>query len=59
MCLARVYNDQEICDEELSNHVADIFIFFLPQLAVGLRDVAVECEKSGHKVISVIQPILE
>lgn len=52
MYLGQVYNE-EIDDLELRCSVADIFMFFLPGLASGLKIIALEDEKSGHKIVVV------
>lgn len=52
MCLAQVY-DEDTNDLEVRCSVANVFMFFLPGLASGLRSIALEDEKSGHKIIAV------
>lgn len=52
MCLAQV-NNNEMNDLEIRCCVANIFMFFLPGLASGLRNIALEDEKTGHKIIVV------
>lgn len=53
MCLARVSKEEDLYDYELCNKVADVFIFYLPKIAVVLKNVATSDEKVGHRVISV------
>lgn len=57
MCLAQVHNDEMLNDLELRCSIANVFMFFLPGLASGLRNIALEDEKSGHKVIAVCIPL--
>lgn len=56
MCLAQVYDD-EMNDLELRCSVANVFMFFLPGLASGLRNIALEDEKAGHKSIVVCMKV--
>lgn len=53
MCLSQVHDGADATDAELRCCIADVFMFFLPGLACGLRNIAFEDEKSGHKVIAV------
>ncbi|XP_025829077.1 TELO2-interacting protein 1 homolog [Agrilus planipennis] len=52
MTLARI-EDCDISQEDvvLQAQVADVFIFFLPGIASGLKDIALEDEKFGHAVV--------
>lgn len=53
MCLAQVHDDDFFDDLEVRCSVANVFMVFLPGLASGLRNIALEDEKSGHKIIAV------
>lgn len=53
MCLAQIHDGAEIEDLELRYQVANVFMFFLPGLASGLRSISLEDEKSGHKITVV------
>lgn len=53
MCLAQVHDGSDPNDLELRSNVADLYMFFLPGLASGLRNIALEDEKSGHKTTMV------
>lgn len=53
-CLARVDDKMDVDDVELKSNVADVFMFFLPGIAVGLKTIILEDEKTGHEVIVVI-----
>lgn len=53
MCLAQVHDGADVNDLEIRCNVADIFMFFLPGIASGLRTIALEDEKSGHKTTVV------
>lgn len=53
MCLARVSDEMDASDAELKCNVADIFMFFLPGIAVGLKAIILEDQKTGYKVITV------
>ncbi|KAJ8974649.1 hypothetical protein NQ317_019885 [Molorchus minor] len=50
MAIGRVLRDHDFADIEIRNHVAEMFLFFLPGVASGLKRVALEDEKVGHKV---------
>ncbi|XP_057672878.1 TELO2-interacting protein 1 homolog isoform X1 [Diorhabda carinulata] len=50
MCLARVYEDEDFMDVVIRKQVAEVFLFFLPGIATGLKQIALEDEKIGHAV---------
>lgn len=54
MCLTRVWKDEELYDYELNNKVADVFVYYLPKVAVVLKKIATNDEKMGHSVICVL-----
>lgn len=53
-CLARIHVEMDADDIELKSNVADVFMFFLPGVAVGLKAIILEDEKTGHEVIVVM-----
>lgn len=53
-CLARVDDETDINDVEIKSNVADVFMFFLPGIVLGLKTIILEDEKTGHEVITVI-----
>ncbi|KAJ8942240.1 hypothetical protein NQ318_003087 [Aromia moschata] len=50
MAIARVLEDKDFEDLEVRNQVAEMFLFFLPGIASGLKRIALEDEKVGHKI---------
>lgn len=54
MALARILNDNEFGDVVVRKHVAQVFLFFLPGLASGFKQIALEEERVGHKIPQVI-----
>ncbi|KAJ8959272.1 hypothetical protein NQ314_006300 [Rhamnusium bicolor] len=50
MSIARVLEDDDFGDIEVRNQVAEMFLFFLPGVATGLKKIALEDEKVGHRV---------
>nr|XP_023014503.1 TELO2-interacting protein 1 homolog [Leptinotarsa decemlineata]XP_023014504.1 TELO2-interacting protein 1 homolog [Leptinotarsa decemlineata]XP_023014505.1 TELO2-interacting protein 1 homolog [Leptinotarsa decemlineata]XP_023014506.1 TELO2-interacting protein 1 homolog [Leptinotarsa decemlineata] len=50
MSLARVLDNDDFNDVVLRKQVAEVFLFFLPGVASGLKHVALEDEKVGHKI---------
>lgn len=50
MCVARVYGDEDFMDIVIRKQVAEVFLFFLPGIASGLKQIALEDEKIGHTV---------
>lgn len=53
MSLARVLNDNDFQDIVARKHVSETFLFFLPGLSSGLKNIALEDEKVGHKIPEV------
>lgn len=53
MALARVLDESEFGDVVVRKNVAQVFLFFLPGLASGLKQIALEDEKVGHKIPQV------
>lgn len=53
MSLARVLDDSEFGDIVIRKNVSQVFLFFLPGLASGLKQIALEDEKVGHKIPQV------
>lgn len=53
MSLARILDDNEFGDVVVRKHVAQVFLFFLPGLASGFKQIALEDEKVGHKIPQV------
>lgn len=53
MAMARVLEDDDFNDIVVRNQVAELFLFFLPGIAYGLKNIALEDEKVGHKVSKV------
>lgn len=53
MSIGRVLNDSEFGDVVVRKTVAQVFLFFLPGLASGLKQIALEDEKIGHNVTQV------
>lgn len=58
LSLARILDDNEFGDVVVRKHVAQVFLFFLPGLASGFKQIALEDEKVGHKIPQVIIIIL-
>lgn len=54
MCLARIFRDEDFKDIVIRKQVAEVFLFFLPGVASGLKQIALEDEKVGHKIPMVI-----
>ncbi|KAG5887572.1 hypothetical protein JTB14_009980 [Gonioctena quinquepunctata] len=50
MSMARVLENEDFQDLVLRKQVAEVFLFFLPGVACGLKQVALEDEKVGHKI---------
>lgn len=50
MCLARIFRDEDFKDIVIRKQVAEVFLFFLPGVASGLKQIALEDEKVGHKI---------
>lgn len=50
MAMARVLNDEDFSDVVLRKQISQVFLFFLPGLASGFKQIATEDEKIGHKV---------
>ncbi|CAG9825114.1 unnamed protein product [Phaedon cochleariae] len=50
MSLARVLSDDDYQDLILRKQVSEVFLFFLPGVASGLKQIALEDEKVGHKI---------
>lgn len=53
MSLARILDDSEFADIVVRKNVAQVFQFFLPGLASGFKQIALEDEKVGHKIPQV------
>lgn len=57
MSLARVLDDNEFEDIVVRKQVSQVFLFFLPGLASGFKQIASEDEKVGHKIPQVSSQI--
>lgn len=53
MSLGRVLDDGELDDVVVGKSIAQVFLYFLPGLASGLKQIALEDEKVGHYVTQV------
>lgn len=53
MAMAYVYEGANFADQELCNKVADIFMFLLPGIVIGLLDVSKGDVKQGHRITAV------
>lgn len=50
MALARILKDHQFDDVIMRGQVSDVFLFFLPGIASGLKKIALEDVKIGHRV---------
>lgn len=60
MSLGRVLNDSEFGDVVVRKSVAQVFLYYLPGLSSGLKQIALEDEKVGHNVtkVSILKEII-
>nr|CAI5820378.1 unnamed protein product [Callosobruchus analis] len=50
MAMARVLEDTHFADVVMRHQISELFMFFLPGVAIGLQKVILVDEKVGHKV---------
>lgn len=50
LSIAKVLDDEDFNDVVVRNQVAEVFLYFIPGIASGLKSIATEDEKVGHKV---------
>ncbi|CAH0559229.1 unnamed protein product [Brassicogethes aeneus] len=50
LAIAQVLDDKDFNDVVIKNQVSEVFLYFIPGIASGLKDIALLDEKVGHKI---------